>query len=67
MWCDRSEGTGCVPVQNLLLLADTRIWVCAHAEYITFGKTKDLGRVPVQKNCKHWACAPCGMYYLWQS
>ena len=44
----RTEGIGCVPMQNLLLSQNWGHWACAHAEFITFGRTEGIGCVPMQ-------------------
>ena len=47
-------------------------WVCAHAEYITFGKTEGIGRVPMQNllllaELGALGVCPCRIYYFWQN
>ena len=46
--------------------------MCAHAEYITFGRTGGIGRVPVQKllllaELKVLGMYACRIYYFWQN
>ena len=45
--------------------------VCAHAEYITFGRTGGIGCVPMQNllllaEPKVLGMCPCRIYYFWQ-
>ena len=47
-------------------------WACAHAEYITFGKTEGIGRVPMQNllllaELGALGVCPCRIYYFWQN
>ena len=44
-------------------------WACAHAEYITFGKIEDIGRVPMQNllllaELGALGVCPCRIYLL---
>ena len=46
MWWDRTEGIGCVRVQNLLLLAELKaLGVCPCRSYCFW------------QNCRQWVCA----------
>ena len=45
---------------------------CAHAEYITFGRTGGIGRVSMRKllllaELKALGVCPCRIYYFWQN
>ena len=45
---------------------------CAHAEYITFGRTEGIGHVSMQKllllaELKVLGVCPCRIYYYWQN
>ena len=66
----RTEGIGCVPMHNLLLLARRRHWVCAHAKFIAFGKTEGIGFVRMQillllAGRKALGVCPCRIYCFW--
>ena len=37
-----------MPMQNYLFWQNWEHWACAHAEFITFGRTEGIGRVPMQ-------------------
>ena len=46
--------------------------MCAHAEFITFGRTEGIGFVPMQNllllaELKALAVCPCRIYYFWQN
>ena len=46
--------------------------MCAHAEFITFGRTECVGCVPMQNlllfaELKALGVCPCKMYYFWQN
>ena len=46
--------------------------MCAHGEYITFGKTEGIGRVSMQNllllaELGALGVCPCGIYYYWQN
>ena len=46
--------------------------MCAHAEFIAFGRTEGIGCVPMQKllllaELKALGVRPCGMYFFWQN
>ena len=46
--------------------------MCAHAEFITFGRTEGIGRVPMQNllfvaELKVLGMFPCRIYYFWQN
>ena len=64
----RTEGIGCVPMQNLLLLAQLKALGCAHAEFTTEG----IGCVPMQNllllaQLKALGVCPCRIYCFWQN
>ena len=47
-------------------------WACAHAEFITFGRTRSIARVPMQKllllaELKALGVYPCKIDYFWQN
>ena len=49
-----------------------RHWVCAHAEFIAFGRTGGIGCVPMQNlllfaELKALGVCPCRIYYSWQN
>ena len=60
----RTEGIGCVPMQKLLLLAETEaLGVCPCEIYFTFGKTGGIGCVPMRNllpfpELKAFGCVP---------
>ena len=46
--------------------------MCAHAEFITFGRTEGIGRVPMQNllllaELKVLGVCPCRIYCVWQN
>ena len=46
--------------------------MCAHAEFIAFGRTEGIGRVPMQNllllaELKALGVCPCRIYYFWQN
>ena len=46
--------------------------MCAHAKYITFGRTECVGCVPMQNllllaELKALGVCPCRIYYFWQN
>ena len=46
-------------------------WVCAHAEFIAFGRTESIGCVPMQNllllaELKALGVCPCRIYCFWQ-
>ena len=46
--------------------------VCAHAEYITFGRTEGIGHVSMQNllllaELNLLGVCPCRIYYFWQN
>ena len=46
--------------------------MCAHAKYITFGRTECVGCVPMQNllllaELKALGVCPCKIYYFWQN
>ena len=46
--------------------------MCAHAEFITIGRTKGLGHVPLHNilllaELKALGVCPCRIYYFWQN
>ena len=54
-------------MQNLLLLAELKALVCAHAKFITFGSTEGIGCVPMQDllllaDLKALGVCPCKIY-----
>ena len=51
---------------------NSRYWVCAHAEVITFGRTEGIGRVFMQNllllaELKVLGVCPCRIHYYWQN
>ena len=56
------EALGVCPCRFLLLWQDWRHWARAHADFIPFGRTGGIGRVPpiiyyFWQDSRHWACA----------
>ena len=46
--------------------------MCAHADFITIGRTEGIGRVPMQNilllaELKALGVCPCRIYYFWQN
>ena len=68
----RNEGIGCVPMQNLLLLAKLQaLGVCPCKVYY-FGRTGGKGRLSMQSllllvELKALGVCPCRFYYFWQN
>ena len=66
----RTEGIGCVPLQNLLHLAELGALGVCPCRFITFGTTERIGRVPMRSllllaELKALVVCPCRLYYFW--
>ena len=63
VWC---------PCRIYYFWQNRRHWVCAHAEFITFGRSEGIGCVPM-RNLLHLAelnalgVCPCRIYCFWQN
>ena len=66
------KALGVCPCGIYYFWRSCRHWVCAHAEFITFGRTEGMGRVPMQillllAQLKAMGVCPCRIYYFWQN
>ena len=68
----RMKPLGVCPCRIFCFWQKRRHWVCAHAKFITFGRTEGIGCVPMQNllllaELKALGVCPCKIYYFWQN
>ena len=66
------KALGVCPCRTYYFWQNRGHWACAHAEFITFGPTEGIGRVPMQKllllaELAALGVCPCKIYYFWQN
>ena len=66
------KALGVCPCRIYYYWQNSRHRVCAHAEFITFGRTEGIGHVPMQNllllaELKVLGMCPCRIYYFWQN
>ena len=63
---------GMYPCRIYHFWQNRRYWGCAHAEFLTFGRTEGVGCVPMQNillsaELKALGMCPCRISYNWQN
>ena len=63
---------GMCPCRIYYLRENWEHWACAHAEFIAFGKSEGIGRMPMQNllplvESGALGVCPCRSYYFWQN
>ena len=63
---------GVCPCRIYYFWQNWRYWVCAYAEFITFGGTEGIGHVSMQNllllaELKVLGVCPCRINYFWQN
>ena len=66
------KALGVCPCRSYCFWQNWEHWVCAHAEFTTFGRTEGIGCVPTQNllllaELKALGVCPCRIYYFWQN